>query len=106
MCPRLPRRQRSAVKAIGEIRDAARLGKKDCGLPHASHATGRIPGVIRAKKERPLASLRKPQPRLQSTSAAGSLAGTTRTPRLDQRAAVFFLPFGAAAAFGAGHGAW
>jgi hypothetical protein len=38
----------------------------------------------------------------------GSLAGTTRTPRLDQRAATFFfLPFGApAAAFGAGHGAW
>jgi hypothetical protein len=31
----------------------------------------------------------------------------TRTLRLDQRAATFFfLPFGAAAAFGAGHGAW
>src|SRR5206468_3656600 len=44
--------------------------------------------VIRAKKERPLASLRKPQPRSQSTSAARSLAGTTRIPRLDQRAAV------------------
>src|SRR5262249_17236523 len=26
----------------GEIRDAARLGKKDYGLPHASHAAGRI----------------------------------------------------------------
>jgi hypothetical protein len=65
-----------------------------------------MPRVIRAKKERPLASLREPQPRSQSTSAAGSLAGTTRIPRLNQRAAVF-LPFGAAAAFfGAGHGAW
>jgi hypothetical protein len=31
----------------------------------------------------------------------------TRTPRLDQRDAVLFLPFGAAAAFaGAGHGFW
>ena len=31
----------------------------------------------------------------------------TRTRRLDQRdATFFFLPFGAAAAFGAGHGAW
>src|SRR6266478_106880 len=28
--PRLPRGQRSAVNAIGEIGDAARLGKKDC----------------------------------------------------------------------------
>ena len=63
--------------------------------------------VVRAKEERPLASLRKPQPPLQSTSAARSLAGTTRTPRLDQRDAVLFLPFGAAAAFaGAGHGFW
>jgi hypothetical protein len=42
--PRLPRAQGSAVNAIGKIRERRDFGKKDIGLPHASHAAGRRSG--------------------------------------------------------------
>jgi hypothetical protein len=59
MRPRLPRAVNAALSTRSERFVIRRdFGKKDIGLPHAPHAAGRIPRVIRAKKERPLASLR------------------------------------------------
>ncbi len=66
-----------------------------------------VVAVSRSKKERTPQPLRKPSPRLRSTSVIHPLGRATRTQRLGQRPATFFLPFGApAAAFGAGHAAW
>jgi hypothetical protein len=55
--PWLPRRQCSAVNAIGAIRDAED-SVKDCGLPHASHAAGRT-SHLREKGTAPSTSLAK-----------------------------------------------
>jgi hypothetical protein len=51
--PRLPRRQRGAVNAIGEILVMRRdFGKKDIGLPHAPHAAGRLQSRRRLSQTR------------------------------------------------------
>jgi hypothetical protein len=107
MHPRRPRCERSTVNAMGEIRDAARLGKKDCGLPHASHAAGRISRVIRAKRNGPSRACESRRLDCGQRWPPAHEPGRRGPQRLDQRDAVLFLPFGAAAAaFGAGHGAW
>jgi hypothetical protein len=77
MRPRLPAISAALATRCGEIRDGARKKISACRMH------------------------RMPQAVYPGSSAR------TRTPRLDQRDAVLFLPFGAAAAaFGAGHGAW
>src|SRR5262249_17236524 len=72
--PSAQRRQRDAEKFV--MRHASVKKITACRMHRMPQAV--YYGVIRAKEEWPLASLRKPQLPLQSTSAACSLAGTTR----------------------------